>query len=794
MLTKIIRFMLRALLYTFLIALGATTCTFAQPEKVCRAPKPFQDWVFSDDCQYLCGGYYLPRLAPPYLDPEQINVEAGQSDLSLSGLSTFSGKVEISQGGRLITAAQTSLVRDKQTGEITSFQAKGNLILSEPDIRVEGAKGYFNTTTDYGRLCQAQFRFYPRHARGDAKQVEMLGKDCIRLREASYTTCGPEQNFWRIRAKRIDLNKASGRGEAYHAKFYIKDVPVMYFPYINFPIDKRRQSGFLYPTPGFDSRSGWMLEIPYYWNIAPNYDATLAYKHLARRGEQLRTKFRYLSLYHSGTVDFDYMPHDRAYKRLVRNNRLNDKHFSRYTLRLQEKFNQDPNWFGQIHLHQVSDDEYLMDFGRDLDATNKTQLLQSGTFGFGCEQLTVAARVEKYKTLHPFDGPITQNTYELMPQLHFNFHPICTQPFELHAFGQFTEFKHSATNQPIGKPVGNRTVFWPSIGLPMKGPGWFIKPKVNLYSLQYQLKQALPSTVPVSAQKRHLQLALPIFNVDSGLIFERKALCCNQTYWQTLEPKLYYLLVPYEDQSHLPNFDTEQQSFSYSQLYRTNRFSGFDRIGDANQATLGLEHRWFNCDTGEEKLLLGVGQIFYFRQKKVFLPEQTVDPHNRSPLAGYLQYQIAPCWRAYGATYWNTYQNEFFKNTVSAQYQPRRDTVLNLGYDFIRRETWEPDNTHQIHTSFAYQLDPTVRIMGKYHYDFKRGNTRTIMGGLEIEGCCGALRLMVSHFLKPTQDLTVQKYDTRFYIQLVFKGLGGVGTFDSAIKKAVPGYEWAERF
>lgn len=400
------------------------------------SPKPFDDWIVSPETHKLCGGYYretpapFPGASPAFLAEQPITVTSERGEFQEEGATTLQGQVHLIQGNRQVFADQAIIHRDLNTKKISSIDAIGNVKLLEPGLRLEGTDAQVNIAEDRQVINQAQYRIYDRHARGEASRITASGKTRFLLSNASYTTCNPFQNTWKLKARKVDLNKITGRGQAYHARLYAKDVPIFYFPYVNFPIDDRRQTGFLFPNIGASNLSGLEIATPFYWNIAPNYDATLTPRLLGKRGIDLDGQFRYLIPYSRGQLQAAYLPSDRAYRRFKSQNLLKPE-YPRNDPRVQAltrgnnarsafsaKHNTTLNahWFSNVDYQVVGDDNYFMDLGNNLGTAGTTQVLQQGDVNYQDEYWKGQARLQSYQTLHPYFGPVNSDPYQRLPQ------------------------------------------------------------------------------------------------------------------------------------------------------------------------------------------------------------------------------------------------------------------------------------------------------------------------------------------------------------------------------------------
>lgn len=791
----------------------------------------FDDWVESPETNKLCGGYYVEAI-PPFpgqsmtvLPSQPATITADRAQLIPGGWSTLQGNVHLIQGNRQLMSDEANIYRNPKTSQIETIKAQGQTKILEPGFKVTGPLAEVFVEEDRKVIYNADYRLYGRHARGTACKIETFGKQYMTLNEASYTTCAPNQNTWHLKASTVTLDKVTGRGQAKHARMYFKNVPIFYAPYLDFPIDDRRKTGFLYPIFGSTSNSGVEFATPFYWNLAPNYDATLTPRYLSRRGFEIQGATRYISRNSTGNVHAAVLPHDRAYqkfrKQALKNPEFNERdprvqalkrgNDSRRSLFARHITTFNRHVAARYHYDTVSDDNYFMDLGTTLNVASTTQLLQQGELAYQDLYWKGLFRMQQFQTLHPYKGPITSDPYRRLPQLSaFNSVPDLPLGFVWTTGADFTHFTHKLNPWTgLDFTEGDRFQMRPGISLPISSAGWFLKPRLQWNLWGYSLD--LSHFDAKHCFRRSPTVNLPIFDFDSGLIFERDLFLGQTPYLQTLEPRAYYLWVPYRNQNGLPNFDTAFPGFDYNQLFRENRFSGLDRVGDANQLTLALTSRFLREDTGAERASITLGQIFYFQERKVTLCDSRLNPlcikrelpnhkHHRSNYVGQGRYHLHDVLTANAIAQWNPYKNHWDEGLTWLQYQPDDLNVLNFGYLYLRHNpaqldpvTGLPTRLSQTDTSFALALNPQWRILGRYQYDIRLHRTNQILAGIEYQGCCTALRLSVVRYIEPNDFIQRRrKYQQAIFLQFVFKGFAGIGhnNLSSTLSRSIPGYQW----
>lgn len=786
----------------------------------------FDDWVIVPESESLCNGHYcemappFPTQTPDFIASQPITTTAESGIYPQTGPIQLKGHVHLIEGNRQLFADKLQLNRNLKTGTLETAVASGHVKLVEPGLRVDSPLMTLDNVNDIKVIQQASFRLYPRHAHGASECITIQGKTKMELIDATYTTCNPYRNTWVLSAKKVTLNKETGRGKARHAKLYITGVPVLYFPYFEFPIDDRRVTGFLFPNAWYTPSGGFELHTPFYWNLAPNYDLLLTPALYTKRGIEGRGLFRYLFPNSVGELEGAILPNDRAYKAfqkehlqshpLIPNDdpRVRALHgnATREALRFKHITHFNPNWENHILYYWVGDDNYFKDFGTTLSAASTTQQPQEALLLYQDYAWNNILRVQQYQTLHPFFGPVVKDVYKRLPQYTFTHHytelPYTLDNFQWAIEGDLTHFDHT---HHIHFITGNRFQTRPSIKVPLITPGWFFIPRLQWDFLSEALHQTPfgldARDIHLAPIKAHPRRNIPLFDIDGGLIFERNLSIGQCPYIQTLEPRLYYLYVPYRNQKHLPVFDSSFIPFDFNQLYRDNRFSGFDRIGDSNQLTWGLTQRFLNTQSGIERLNITLGQILYFKDRKVFI-HRTEDPfrhRHHSAIVGRVASRLQSDYSLYAEMEWDPDTRKADKRSIGIQYSPDPLDVLNLRYLFIRDNaniinpaTRRPERLDQTDISYAWRLTEKWRILGRWHYDIVRHRSNDVLLGIEQQGCCTAFRFAVTRFLPPSDPIhRHQQHKMRFQLQVILKGLAGIGTpIQPMLSEKIPGYRW----
>ncbi len=812
-------------------------------------------WISCDENR--CGGFYLEEpfvYIKELANSDKVRVTANEMLFAQHGTSIGQGKVTIARFDQQIVANKAYLYRDPVTGKLASIDLVDNVILHEPDSLVIAKTGHFDLKTKGKSLHDILYRtviysdrrqqksvVYTNEqlestrklthlsAWGKADQFEQTAPNHYDFEKASYSTCPPDSNTWQVKASRIDLNKDTGRGIARNARLYVKNVPIFYTPYLNFPIDSRRQTGFLTPTMGTSSKTGVTLRTPFYWNTAPNYDSTITPAYLSTRGLQLEELFRYLTPTSNGHVIVAALPNDRAFANqqesyqtkyqsstnpfvLADLKRLENDSDTRKSLYWQNNSRFNENWSANIDYSYVSDDYYLSDFSNNFDVVTNNQLLQQGQVTYQSPHWSVMTRAQGYQTLHPVDQNVIQNQYTRLPQIAID-GDYPNEPGNLDYFvmSDLTHFDISGTpGSSIIPPVGNRLYLQPGISLPFNRPYFYFTPRLQFSLTKYELGHVTTgaSTGPTRS--------LPIFDIHSGLFFDRQMRFLSNPYRQTLEPQIYYTYVPYKNQDKIPVFDTITNTLTYDELFMYNRFSGLDRIGDANQISYGVTTRFIDEQSGYEKLRAGIGQIFYFRDRKVTLcsplnsinstvpcvenpADNAINTFNKSPLSGILNYNLNPNWGLTASSIWDVQTNQFNNQSIALHYSPEPRKIVNLGYGYVFNGDIQANdipgssasNLSQTDFSFAWPLSRDWSTVGRWTQNWNHHHFQNLLYGLQYDSCCWAVRFVTGRAFANLSPSNTYQYNTQFFIQFALKGLGNYGNQDPSqlLGSSISGYQ-----
>jgi LPS-assembly protein len=683
-------------------------------------------------------------------DPDVIELLAGEFEAVLGEhpAASMSGGVVLRRGNRLAGAEMASIDPVQRALKLT-----GNVRYEDPDSLILSDSAEFSYENGRIRFEGAEFEVGPANARGTAGVLEINQEGRLQLVDVDYTTCPPESNDWIIEASEIELDSRTGVGKARGVRLRFQGVPILYTPYLSFPITDARKSGVLTPEIGSTGRSGNELIIPYYWNIAENYDLTFTPRLLTERGLQIGTKFRYLLQNSEGELEAEYLPDDEEF---------ND---DRYHIRYEHQTLFANGWRNQIDIRDVSDNQYFEDLGGSLSAASITHLNRSVAFDYFSENWTLLGRVQDYQTIDsailPEDEP-----YQRLPQVYARgYWPDNVLGL---AYGLDAEMVYF--DRDVGV-TGWRFNAAPEISLPIKNPGWFVTPAVGVDFTHYVLENTLVG------QDENPNRTVPTASLDAGLYLERQ-MKFNKQRVQTLEPRLLYVHVPHREQSGLPVFDTIVPDLTLVQLYRKNRFLGVDRIADLDQLSVGVTSRIIDVNTGRELMSATIGQALYLSEQNVTLPGESPIVSDSSDYIAEirflvyenLNFDVGHHWGGEGGT---------AQSEARLQYRPQSNKILNFAYRF-RRESLEQGDF-----SWSWPLSQSWNFVGRYNFSFRDDKVLEQFYGLEFESCCWGLRLVSRRYIS-TRDGT---QDSSFGLQLVLKGMTSVGTkADRLLERGILGY------
>lgn len=763
----------------------------------------------------VCRGTYQPITFTP-LANDETRLMADSVSFYPTGRSDLKGNVSVEQMQRVVNAQTAYVYRDAKTSQLTEIKLLNEVHYLEPGRLMIARKATINPNDKSGRVEDVLYRFDIHRARailpawGRANFIERFANQDYLLRKATYSTCAPQDRSWQIEASEIRLDNANATGVAKNALLRVQQLPLFYTPYMSFPTSNARKSGFLMPMYGYSNVGGFDLAAPYYLNLAPNYDATIIPHEYTLRGTMIGGDFRFLTTNSAGIIGGSFLPHDRAFNEFLIKNHdqypvLDGVSSNRWSFMLHEDTQFTSNLHMNINYQQVSDDYYMQDFSSNLAILTENQLLRQGQLTYTTDHWLFSGMLQSYQTLHPVKQDIL-DAYERLPQLIAQgSYTDLPMNANLQMLGEFDYFQWPNDIQPV--PQGPRYHANPILSFRHVRPWGYITPEVQVVENYYNLHSG--SVLSEHAVNR----TIPRTSIDSGLTFERSSQFLGKAYTQTFEPRLFYLYVPYQNQSIVPAFDSAYMIFNNDQLFRTNRFSGFDRISDANQLAYGATSRWISDSTGQEKASASIGQLRYFDDRRVQLCYSVdgvcvdsplmlgyVSPvADYSPIASRATYQVNSTWSASGDYIWDVYTHATNNGDLNLHYRAASNQMVNVGYSYLvggnlidlQGNRIQTNPLHQATLSYGWPITEKWSTLGAYSYNISEGYSMMTFAGVQYDTCCWAMRVLGGHtFQTLSPDGITPLYNNNVYFQVLLKGLGSVATSDPAsiIQSYLPGY------
>ena len=733
----------------------------------------------------------------------KLDIDADKVQYDADGNATVQGNVVARQGDREVRSDQAQY--NRASGDLT---VQGAVTYQDPIVRLSGQDGKYSPTRG-AEVRSAEFSLIERSGRGSASLLELTPQGNLDLSGVRFTTCPRSDQSWQLSASDLALDTTNQIGTGRNAVVSLHGVPIMYLPWFSFPLSNERKSGFLFPSVGNNSQSGFELQVPYYWNIAPNADLTFSPMIYTRRGVDLAGETRFLTDDQSGELQWHFLPDDQRFESEVQGVDLaagqaglpvsgiggSDRSFVTFhdVATLPEDVRV------QIDAANVSDPLYFQDFGSGPETTSTAFLQRLAQVTYRDENWNLGAAAQQYQAVS-VDLPVPN---EYLPD---QYRPYARAPW-MWANGDFgwgpADIVRYGLNSELVDFIRSGLSGWrldlmPHAGLDYEDPGYFVRAMLDWRYTQYELDNTLPG------EARSPSRSLPITSFDTGLKLERP--------WQddrtlTLEPRLLYLYVPYRDQSDLPLFDTALPDLNTVELFRDNRYVGADRQSDADQVTFGLTSRLFADGTGQQFFSATLGQAYYLQTPRVELPGETLGDRSDSDLVGDFVLSAYKNWNVDVNLEWNPAADQEERTFVQLQFKPEQETVINVAYRYQRDvilpsalatpgevppmlEAAPPSFTqsqtlNQTELSTAYPIARGWHVLARWVYDFSAHEGIDRLAGFEYRACCWRVRLLYRRYLI---NGTGQE-DTAFMFQIQLSGLAGVGpATDAFLGTAIQGY------
>jgi LPS-assembly protein len=743
-----------------------------------------------------------------------LDVKSNFAEVYDNEISDYSGNVLINRADQ---HAISHIANYDNVSDVMNLE--GDVYYHEDTLALHTEAATINLANDQAKLRDVEFISPSAPLRGWAGSFFRKSKTLSQYTDVAYTTCRPGNQDWVIHASELEMDKVTGQGTTKNTWIEFKGTPVIYTPYLSFPIDDRRLSGFLSPTFSTTRYSGMLIAAPYYWNIAPNYDATLTPRELTSRGPLMASKFRYLTEQSSGKLAAEYMPNDSL---------LNT---SRYLLSLQNNSIINPALSSNMDLNLVSDSTYIATTGTALNFTNYNYLRSFANVNYNKYGFNFIAAADSYQSINAA-ALNTALPYRRLPQLTLNYaHDFSSLPVHTEVQNEFVDFQH--TNNWV---EGQRINIRPSISLPLQTASTFFTPTLSLQETDYTLNNGPANSAAA------LSRTVPTFSADSGLSLERNVNFANSTFVHTLEPRLFYLYVPTVNQNNIPVFDSALYDFQFNTMFRENSFSGSDRIQDANQITTALTSRLLDDSSGLERLKLNVGQILYFSDRQIGVPTWRSDgsvaisgaPHGPSSnitdvptglangtivnygaskeavsnLVTELSSELTKQISVNTGAQWSPVRNDIERIKANIHFRNQSNELFNVGY-LYRKNPLFPNGINDISqgdTSFRWPITKDWHLLGRMQYSLLYNEIQDSFIGVEKENCCWRFRLLARHYMNnvtiinnqavvATTGANVPGYSQEgVFFQIELKGLTGFGNdVDQFLEKSIYGFRKTQK-
>lgn len=680
-----------------------------------------------------------PSLPSKTVSGDKTVISADDSSVQ-DNIFKLDGNVVITDRDKQIRADHISY--DNVSGEA---RLDGNISLDSEVFRVTAHQGLANTRENTAEFNGLEYRIPQFSGRGKAESAIVHNKTTATFKKLTYTTCPDQKQDWVLKADKMRFDQAEETAKATNVSVWFKDFPLMYLPQFSFSTGKKRKSGFLNPSLGQSSKTGTELWVPWYWNIAPERDATIGLHQMSRRGSQLYGEFRELHPMGKSKITFDYLNDSISKDDRFQLSYLHEGTFA-------------DRWKVLANLKHVSDQEYFNDLGVNLEASNVThvpryiELTKSHSLGF------LLLRAHEYQAINVPD------TYQRLPQIMLD---LESEKANYNLQAELTRFDHRDK-----VTTGTRLDLTPGVQYEWGNDAYYIRPAARLRHTRYHLVNTTPG------QDKQLSRSTSIFSLDSGLFFERPLQLWNQSQTLTLEPRLFYLYSSFENQNNIPIFDTTIPDFRFAGLFRTNRFTGPDRQSDANQLTLALSSRLIDNHTNKEKLRLSIGQTLFFEDRKVHLPGSGTDTGDYSEFTGELEGQFTDTSQFRVSGLWDPNSSQINKAVIAYGFQRDDKHMVNLNYRY-QRSLFE-----QTELSARWKVGLNWNGFAGWTYSLRDRQSIESLAGLEYDSCCWSIQVGARRYLANNGV----DFENSVYIQLNLKGMTNLGSNIDTLSDTRLGY------
>ena len=730
--------------------------------------------------------FLLPQLSSAEdLTTQKQSTEISEGSIEIEGnsLETLLDRRMKAKGNAILKKGNTTIKAEVIEYDEVSEKiiTTGNTNIDLESMSLRGSKLSLKLSDETGQMDDASFIFKNADKseksvikrgvvvtkrsydfRGDAKAIFFEGENKKRLQSSRITTCEADSDDWYIKSSNMEVNTKTDRVNASNAILEFKGLPVLYTPSIDFSLNKNRKSGFLSSTFGTTSQSGFEFRVPYYFNISPNMDATLTARYLGKRGPLADGEFRYLTENYSGFNQLQYMNHDQS-----------SGQDNRYYVKLDHRHKFNNGWSASYNYQKVSDDTYFSDLATMIQVTSVVNLPQRANINYAGETWKFNALTEKYQTL----TNASNSPYQRLPQLNLS----GRKDFDSYILDFKSQWAYFDRDEKFTyglneKPTGSRLSITPGISVPFTRTYGYIKPKLSANVRSYNLN---------NSSIGNKDIFTPIVSVDSGMYFDRTVNLLNQNFTNTLEPRLFYVYIPYKDQSALPNFDTGLADLNMQTLFSENQYNGQDRINDANQLTASITSKFIDKN-GKERLSGILAQRYYFEDRKIFGTELSAKKANSDIFMGATA-RLANSFNLDAMFQYDPDSSKLLRSTLSSRYNPEPGKILNLSYRMIENVSDINQDLKVFNAAGQWPLGNRFYSIARYNYDLKTSQTIEVLGGVEYDGGCWVARTIFDRISLPTNP----EPNYTFFMQLELNGLGTIGSdankLNNFLYRNVPG-------
>ena len=712
--------------------------------------------------------------------PVTINADHAKGDYPDNAV--FSGNVDIEQGNSRLKADEVQLHQKQPPGQsepVRTVDALGNVHYDDDQVILRGPKAWSNLNTKDTNVWSGDYQMVDRQGRGTADVMKQRGDNRYTILDnGMFTSCLPGSNTWSVVGSEVIQDRQEEVAEIWNARFKLGAVPIFYSPYLQLPIGNKRRSGFLIPNAGFGSDDGFSFSLPYYWNIAPNFDATITPHYMAKRGNIMwENEFRYLTHAGAGVAELDYMPSDSQH---------GDDSGHRWMTYWNHSGVIDQVWRLKADYTKVSDKDYFDDFNSKYGSSTDGYATQKFSAGYFDDNFDANLSARKFQVLD--DGK--NSSYYALPQLDINFYQNDVGPFDMRLYAQAVKFENTDSDMP----EATRVHVEPSINLPLSNRWGSINTEAKLMSTHYDQKHVNWYNNTYGANlKDSVNRTLPQFKIDGKMVFERD-MDWSAGYTQTLEPRVQYLYVPYKDQGKIMEYDSSLLQADYTGLFRDRSYSGLDRIASANQVTTGLTTRVYD-DNAVERFNASIGQIYFFKKSRTGDDNfnwENDDDTGSIVWAGDTYWRMTDYWGLRGGLQYDTRLDDFTTGNGAIEYRRDEDRIVQLKYRYASPEYIKTtltsystaqnyrDGISQVGMTASWPIADRWSVVGAYYYDTKMSKTANQMLGLQYNSCCYAISIGYERKINDWDyDKAQSKYDNKIGFNIELRGLSsnyGLGT------------------